>query len=729
MSALNERTTHGERPLEVWGGVECTVNRVGDRFVDQFDRNGHAARLDDLDRFADLGITTLRTPVLWERVAPDGLGPADWAWPDAAVGRMRRLGIEPIVGLVHHGSGPCGTSLVDPAFPAGLASYARAVAERFPDVGAYTPVNEPLTTARFSGLYGHWYPHGRDGRTFARALVTQIQATVEAMRAVRAVNPAARLVQTDDLGRTWSGPALAHVADVENERRWLAWDLLCGRVDRHHPMRERLVGWGIAERELDALTDAPCPPDVVGVNHYVTSERFLDDQDAGPTPGAAGYADVEAVRALAGGPAGLASLLAEAHTRYGIPVAVTEAHLGCTREEQVRWLAEVWRAAGVARAAGADVRAVTVWALVGSFDWDSLLTDPRGRYEPGVFDVRSDPPRPTALAGVVRALASGAVPEHPVLDGPGWWRRPFRLRHAPVHVDRDPADVRLDVPATVGTRETPRPILILGSDGPLGDAVVRLCRVRGLAFRALARAEAGALATALAQWNPWAVVDALAGGAGPLGATPPTVDAAAAGTRAALVAAHGAALVAFSSDAVFAPRAAPYTETDAPTAGPASARRPHGAAQAAADAAVQAACPGALVVRTAPWFSAWGRPDRFRRALTIAAGGRAVPAGTLPGAAVYLPDAVHVALDLLVDGERGLWHLAMPGSARDLLRAAVRRVGADERLVGPSPPAPRVTLASTRGALLEPASDALDHLLSRDAGWTAPTPTRLPISV
>src|SRR5918997_1466087 len=156
-------------PLELWGGVECTVNRVGDIYIDQNELSGHAHRLSDLDLFADIGITALRYPVLWERTAPDGPERADWSWADERLGRLRELGIRPIVGLVHHGSGPRHTSLVDPAFPEGLAEFARAVAERYPWVDAYTPVNEPLTTARFSGLYGHWYPHGHDALTFARA--------------------------------------------------------------------------------------------------------------------------------------------------------------------------------------------------------------------------------------------------------------------------------------------------------------------------------------------------------------------------------------------------------------------------------------------------------------------------------------------------------------------------------------------------------------------------------
>ena len=111
----------GSRPgvPELWGGVECTRNRVGDRFLDQLDRNGHRAREADLERFAALGIRAIRYPVLWEHVAPDGLDRADWSWTDARLARLRELGVRPIAGLVHHGSGPRHTSLVDPAFAPG----------------------------------------------------------------------------------------------------------------------------------------------------------------------------------------------------------------------------------------------------------------------------------------------------------------------------------------------------------------------------------------------------------------------------------------------------------------------------------------------------------------------------------------------------------------------------------------------------------------------------------
>lgn len=423
--------------LAPWGGVECTVNRVGDLFFDQLERSGHAHRPDDVDRFASLGFRTLRFPALWERIAPHALEATDWAWVDERMARLRALGITPVVGLVHHGSGPRGTSLLDPGFATGLARYARAFAERFPWVEAYTPVNEPLTTARFSALYGHWYPHRRDAAAFVRALLTQCRAVTLAMGAVRAVNPAARLIQTEDLGRVWSTPALAYQADFENERCWLTWDLLTGRVDRTHALWPFLVGAGAGEAELDAFLGSPCPPDVVGVNHYVTSERFLDERlDFYPAHlhggnGRDRYADVAAVRVLARGPAGIGALLGEAWARYGLPLALTEVHLGAAVEEQIRWLVEAWDEAHRARGAGADVRAVTVWALLGSFDWSSLLTREDNHYEPGCFDVREGTPRPTALAAVVRSLAAGERPDHDALNEPGWWRRPERIVYPP----------------------------------------------------------------------------------------------------------------------------------------------------------------------------------------------------------------------------------------------------------------------------------------------------------
>ena len=169
-------------PLQLRAGPECTVKRVGDAYRDQLEETGFARRLDDLDRIAGLGIQRIRLPLLWERSALGGGSGFDWRWADARIERLQALGLRCIAGLVHHGSGPRETQLLDPAFPDALARYARAVAQRYPHLDAYTPVNEPLTTARFSALYGLWYPHHRSGASFLRALLNQVLATRLAMR-------------------------------------------------------------------------------------------------------------------------------------------------------------------------------------------------------------------------------------------------------------------------------------------------------------------------------------------------------------------------------------------------------------------------------------------------------------------------------------------------------------------------------------------------------------------
>jgi dTDP-4-dehydrorhamnose reductase len=203
-------------PLEMWGGVECTVNRVHEKWHDQLRASGHDVRIDDLSRFAHLGLRRLRYPALWEITAPQAPDRFDWRWLDQRLARLQELSIEPILGLLHHGSGPGYTSLLDPRFPEWFAAYASAVACRFPWITQYTPINEPLTTARFSALYGHWYPHRCDNHSFARALVNQMRATALAMQAIRLVNSSAQLIQTDDLG---GGLSACHVGIPPRGRR------------------------------------------------------------------------------------------------------------------------------------------------------------------------------------------------------------------------------------------------------------------------------------------------------------------------------------------------------------------------------------------------------------------------------------------------------------------------------------------------------------------------------
>jgi dTDP-4-dehydrorhamnose reductase len=717
--------TPGNEALELWGGLECTTVRIRDQFRNELADTGHIGRIEDLDAIAGLGIRTLRYPVLWEAVAPHHPDECDWRWSDERLARMRRLEMRPVAGLVHHGSGPRYTDLLDRHFPALLAGHAERVARRYPWIEMFTPVNEPLTTARFSGLYGHWYPHGRDQATFLRALVTECTATVLAMRAIRGVRPDAKLVQTEDLGKTFSTPLLSHQADLENERRWLSLDLLCGRVDPHHPWHEILVRNGIRQEELELFLEADAAPDIIGINHYLTSERFLDERlhrypewSHGGNE-VQGYADVEAVRMdLPAWTLGPKARVAEAWERYGRPIVVTEAHHGSTRDEQVRWLMEVWWAAEELRAAGQDIRAVTVWSLFGAVDWNSLLVNRSGYYEAGAFDIRGARPRRTAIGTAAASLATTGAFDHPVLDRQGWWQREGRFYHPPKS-------------AGPPRRPFARRILITGATGTLGRGFARICVSRGLDHVVLSRtqmdiADVSSVAAAIDRYRPWAVVNA----AGYVRVDEAhrereacfRANAIGAEVLARACADAGLPVVTFSSDRVFDGQLGrPYVEQD-----PLSPACLYGESKAEAERRVSGAYPDALIVRTSAFFSPWDRRNFIYNALRDMAAGHPVRgASRAVVSPTYVPDLAHAVLDLLVDGETGVWHLTNTGATswHDLATRIAHQVG-----LSFAPPSgqedttiPIRALATARGVTLPPLEDGLSrYFAEREVDWSEP---------
>jgi dTDP-4-dehydrorhamnose reductase len=701
------------QPLELWGGVECTVVRVGDEFRNQVAETGHDARLDDLEAIARLGIKAIRYPIVWETVAPERPDELDFSWHDERLTRLRELGVRVIGGLVHHGSGPRYTSLIDPNFPKMLGEYAARVAERYPWVEWWTPVNEPLTTARFSCLYGHWYPHERSYKAMARALVNECLGTVEAMAAIRQVNPEAKLLQTEDLGKTFSTKKLAYQARHENERRWLSLDLLAGRIrpgDRWHGILKRC---GIGDDELARFLDGRTTPDLIGINHYLTSERYLDERTElypGHPTGGNGrhrYLDLEAIRMPhLVDKTGPAARLKEAWERYRLPMVISEVHHGCTREEQLRWFVEVWEAAEQVRRKGVDLRAVTLWSLMGAVDWRSLITRRDNIYDVGAFDIRGPKPRRTLVANAAEAIAKGAKFDHPVLDVPGWWRRPERFYIN----DMAPADM------TGG-----RPILITGATGTLGRAFARLCEHRGLAFVLTCRTDLEitdprSIEAAIERYQPWAVVNTAGfvrvdeaerhrDACFQINTTGPELLARACANR-------GLPFVTFSSDLVFDGQLGrPYLETD-----PARPACVYGESKAEAEQRVLDIWPETLVVRTSAFFGPWDRYNFVWNALrTLNAGGEFVASDVEIVSPTYVPDLVHASLDLLIDGEKGIWHLANDGqvSWNGLARWVAEDAKLDTTLIRtPDRAEPANTaLSSERGLILRPLEGAINDYM------------------
>jgi dTDP-4-dehydrorhamnose reductase len=465
---------------------------------------------------------------------------------------------------------------------------------------------------------------------------------------------------------------------------------------------------------------------VVGVNHYLTSDRFLDHRTGDyPAERVGGnefmaFADVEAVRALLPAPGGLEGVLDEAWTRYGRPLAVTESHNGCTREEQVRWIREAWETAGRLRGRGVEVRAVTAWALLGTHDWNSLLTRRADHYEVGAFDVRSDPPRPTALATELKRLAAGGE-AHPGTLGPGWWRRDIRLQFKPVFRTVETPEPR---PELRTAKTSQRPLLIAGATGTLGKALARACEWRGIDYRLTRRADLdladeASIARALEATDPWAVINA----AGWV-----RVDEAESQAEACMAANAGGAvrlaracaardlpMVGFSSDLVFDGRLdRPYVESDAT-----APLNVYGRSKAEAEAQVLALGGRALMIRTAAFFSPYDPYNFASHVARSLAGDQPFSAAEdLVISPTYVPDLVDAVLDLLIDGETGLRHLANPAAVSwaEFARLVAQALDLDADLVRGAPaasfgwPAARpahVPLGAERGQLMPPLANAI----------------------
>ncbi|MGN6532134.1 MAG: family 1 glycosylhydrolase, partial [Ginsengibacter sp.] len=632
---------------EIWGGLECTINRIGDTFRDQLEYSGYYKRKDDIDKIAQLGIRALRYPVLWEahqHVSEEE--EIDWTRTERELNKIKSHGITPIAGLIHHGSGPKFTCLSDPNFPNALAKYAAKVARKFPWLEYYTPINEPLTTARFSGLYGFWYPHQQDEFSFITMLLHELKATVLAMREIRKINPDARLVQTEDLTKTHSTSLLEYQAQFENKRRWISYDILCGKLTDKKFFWHYLIGEvGIKEEQLQFFIDNPCPPDIAGFNYYVTSERYLDERTElfpGETYGGNNdhsYADIAAVRAVK--PAGLKALLLEAWERFQIPIALTEVHMHCTREEQLRWFKEAWDSCIELKKEGVHIKAITAWSLLGAFDWNSLLTREDRIYESGVFDVSSNRFRPTAIAKLLQSLSKTGSYNHPVIKEKGWWHKSYPGNETPF------------------SNSKVSPLLILGSAGTLGTAFVNICEMRAIPYRSFSHKQLNITNTeeiqkAIDEYKPWAIINASGyvrvDDAESEQSKCFQLNAEAPGNLASICNSHGIQLMTFSSDLVFdGEKQSPYFEIDS-----VKPLNIYGKSKADGERLVLERYSSALIIRTSAFFGPW---DKYNFAFYILNSLKE----NQPCAAVkdviisptYVPDLVNKSLDLLIDEEQG----------------------------------------------------------------------------
>ncbi|RYD53963.1 MAG: SDR family oxidoreductase, partial [Sphingobacteriales bacterium] len=213
---------------------------------------------------------------------------------------------------------------------------------------------------------------------------------------------------------------------------------------------------------------------------------------------------------------------------------------------------------------------------------------------------------------------------------------------------------------------TVQPLLILGKRGTLAGAFARICRSRNIYHIVLGRPEidiCNDLTDILEQYSPWAVINATGyvnvDGAEEDSDSCERINSHAVHQLARACAASNIRLVNFSSDLVFdGHKGQPYFETDG--------TRPlnvYGKSKGLAEMYLRAVYPGALTIRTSAFFGAWDNYNFIHTTLQSLLNNEKTFAATdMIVSPTYVPHLVHAALDLLIDDECGIWHLANKGA-------------------------------------------------------------------
>ena len=404
-------------------GIENTFvpqTRPGHRALDEYQLMGHYEHWrEDLELLRQLGVRAVRWGVPWYRVEPLQ-GEFDWRWTDQVLPYLSELGVTPIVDLMHYG---CPFWLrrefASDEYPEAVAAYAAAFAARYRGlVRWYTPLNEPIVTAIFCGKRGVWPPYLRGDTGYVRVLLQVVRGVLATCAALRAADPDAMLVHVEASGLSRAARAdLAAVAADEQDRSFLPYDLILGKVGPEHALFTWLVRSGAAPDELAAIAATPAPIDLMGLNFYPqwsTTQLFIDRR------GKLAYRPVEQDGS------GFAALIEGYWRRYGIPIMVTETSARGSEEVRARWLEASVGTIRELRGRGVPVVGYTWFPLFTMIDW-------RYRFGRG------------PLAEYYLELGLYAL-DGP--DGPGRWRAtPLVEQYRSYVADPDSSVGNLGVPA------------------------------------------------------------------------------------------------------------------------------------------------------------------------------------------------------------------------------------------------------------------------------------------
>ncbi len=329
----------------------------------------------DFELVEELGLRFLRYGLPLHRT---WLGPDryDWAFADAAFGRLKARDVVPIADLCHFGVPDWIGDFQSPDFPALFAGYAEAFARRFPWIQLYTPVNEIFICATFSAAYGWWNERLASDRAFVTALKHLARANALAMRAILDVRPDAIFIQSESTEYFHADrPEAIGAAELLNARRFLSLDLTYGRRV-NSDMYEFLLDNGMTREEYRFFLDLGLRRHCIMGNDFYASNEHRVDASGRPRP--------------AGEVFGYDELTRQYHARYQLPVMHTETNCdeGANGDEAVEWLWKQWANVLRVRNDGVPIVGFTWYSLTDQVDWDVSLRAVRGRANPrGLYDL------------------------------------------------------------------------------------------------------------------------------------------------------------------------------------------------------------------------------------------------------------------------------------------------------------------------------------------------------
>ncbi len=375
------------------------------RSLDEYELTGHYERWhEDLGLIGELGVPAARYGLPWHRIqpAPDRW---DWDFADRAIDRLLGFGVEPIVDLVHYGLPPwLDGAYLHPDFAHRMAEYAACTASRFRGrVFAYTPLNEPRITAWYCGRLGWWPPHRHGWKGFVAVMLAACRGIVETVHALRAVDSEILIAHVDatDLYST-SLPRFAAEQAHRQELVFLALDLVSGRIDSGHPLRDWVLRHGGTEPVLAWFSEHAVDLPLVGINLYpMFTAKVARETAVGRLRWRMPYAGPELIEQLG-------RMYWE---RYHAPLFIAEtASVGSVARRRA-WLADSVKAVRRLREAGIPLIGYTWWPLFALVTWAYRQgTHPPAHYlrQMGLWNLDSNLARVrTPLVGDYQALVRG----------------------------------------------------------------------------------------------------------------------------------------------------------------------------------------------------------------------------------------------------------------------------------------------------------------------------------